>query len=168
MYLNNTQYKLKFKGQIKASLNHRYLIFNLMDSELWVSRDYTFNWELKLKFFRNWIWSHKHMWKWVQCSGLKSAQTNLIKSGFKKKHSFSVSHKCIALYILLIQRDYGTVTESTNTDIKSDVCTSEKLQWTLVKMLWFLEWWKWQSLETDHLHILCKFIKIMHMLWKSH
>ena len=59
---------------------------------------------------------------------VKSAQTNLIKSGFKKKHSFSVSHKCIALYILLNQRDYGTVTESTNTDIKSDVCTSEKLQ----------------------------------------
>ena len=59
---------------------------------------------------------------------VKSAQTNLIKSGFKKKHNFSVSDKCIALYILLIQRDYGTVTESTNTDIKSDVCTSEKLQ----------------------------------------
>ena len=59
---------------------------------------------------------------------VKSAQTNLIKSGFKKKHSFSVSHECIVLYILLNQKDYGTVTESTNTDIKSDVCTSEKVQ----------------------------------------
>ena len=59
---------------------------------------------------------------------VKSAQINLVKSGFKKKHSSSVSHKCIALYILLIERDYGTVTESTKTDIKSDVYTSEKLQ----------------------------------------
>ena len=59
---------------------------------------------------------------------VKSAQTNLIKSGFKKKHSSSVSHQCIGLYILLIERDYGTVTESTNTDIRSDLFTSEKLQ----------------------------------------